>query len=102
MAPEYFTFENCERPVAKSSRPRSRAESSDDDLTRSLMEELLSSTRKSIGASDLFRNTADPPHVREDNFQPQANDTKKDLAWMLVLYLLGVIGSMIVAGFWFF
>jgi len=27
---------------------------------------------------------------------------KKDLAWILVLYLLGVIGSMIVAGLWFF
>lgn len=66
------------------------------------MEEFLSSTRKSIGASDLFKNTADPPHVHKDSFESDADNSKKDLAWMLVLYLLGVIGSLIVAGFWFF
>jgi hypothetical protein len=96
--------ENCGCPVANFNRPAKCTDPNDDDLTRSLMEEFLSSTRKPIGASDLFKvkNTADLPNAHEHSFDSDRYDSKKDLAWMLVLYLLGVIGSMIVAGLWFF
>lgn len=83
-------------------RPAKGADPNDDDLTRPLMEEFLSSTRKPVGASDLFKNTADLPNAHEHSFDSERYDSKKDLAWILVLYLLGVIGSMIVAGLWFF
>ena len=66
------------------------------------MEEFLSSTQQPIGASDLFRNSGDPPRVHEKNSDPDRYDTKGDLAWILALYLLGVIGSLIVAGSLFF
>ena len=64
------------------------------------MEEFLTSTRKPIGASDLFKSAADPPSDRDNKHVPY--NSKTDLAWILVLYLVGVVGSLIVAGVWFF
>ena len=93
--------ENCECQVANSSRPANRADPSEDDLTRSLMEEYLSATRDPIGASDLFKSSADPPNIPKNKRDYAPSDSENDLAWILILYLFGVIGSLFVAGVWF-
>jgi hypothetical protein len=88
--------------VVNSNRQAHRADPREDDLTRSLMEEYLSSTRDPIGASDLFKSSADPPNIRENRPDHAPSELENDLAWILVLYLFGVIGSLIVAGVWLF
>jgi hypothetical protein len=94
--------ENCECPVVSPNRPANRSDPTDDDLTQSLMEKLLASTRNSISASDLFKNNDDSASYRENRADHAPPDSQKDLAWILILYLMGVIGSLIVAGVWLF
>lgn len=85
--------------MAGSNRPGKRVDQENDGLVRSLMDEFLASTRNpvdsSIDRSSAARSNASP--ARKNIFGPAAKRPQRDLFWLLLVYLVGVGGLMVVA-----
>ena len=86
--------------MGNSKQPESKADPKNDDLTKSLLSEVLASTREPIGSSDVFADSFDAPPPQ--TCKPRASkmeysDPGPDLSWVLPSYLIAVAGTALAA-----
>jgi hypothetical protein len=88
--------------VGRAEHPKGEAESKSEADVKSLMAEFLASTREPIGSSDLFRDPFDasPPHAsKRRESKMDASDPRRDLSWLLLVYLIAVTGAIVAIAF---
>jgi hypothetical protein len=84
--------------VAKAEHPKGGAESKSEADVKSLMAEFLASTREPIGSSGLFRDPFDASPSQASKRRAskmEYSDPKRDLSWLLLVYLIAVTGAMV-------
>jgi hypothetical protein len=88
--------------VGKAEHPKGDAESKSEADVKSLMAEFLASTREPIGSSGLFREPFDslPSQAcKRRASKTEYSDPRRDLAWLLLVYLIAVTGAIVAVAF---